>query len=160
MKRICLLFLLSTPAFADPCDYVGRHYKTDVEPVAAYTYPASRTGDIVIEPSLRITVKNVGVNTLTDPAGPGDIIHARRVGVFIKGQTLYGWLNMPLAPGQTADLSVTVPDGLVSTCEKVRATIDATGSLGQAGCRVHDNDTIAFTARFGARFCDIIRPHP
>lgn len=160
MKRIIIALLLSTPAVADPCDYVGRHYKTDVAPVAAYTYPASRTGDIVIERSLRIAVKNVGVNAFTDPAGPGDIIHARQVGVFIKGRALYGWLSMPLAPGATADLSVNVPEDLVATCERVTATIDANGTLGQAGCRVHDNDAIVFTARFGARFCDIIRPHP
>jgi hypothetical protein len=153
------LSLGAATARADDCDYVGRHYKTDIQPVAVRTFPASRSGDISYPASLRISVQNVGFNTVSDPAQPGDIIHARRIAVNVKGQTLYGWLPAPLAPGATTDFAVSLPDGLLGACESTALTIDADWGVGQYGCQVHANDALAFQAFFNPRICAIIIHH-
>jgi hypothetical protein len=145
-------------AAADECDYVGRHYKTDIEPVSATSYPESRQGDIVISPSLTVTVKNVGVNSIEGNGDPNSIIHARRLSLLVKGTVLYGWMNAPLEPGESTSVSFNLPEGLVQTCERITVTIDPARSVGQAGCAVHSNDSITFQARFRSPMCRIDIP--
>ena len=151
--------ITSLTALADPCDdYAGRHYKTDVAPTAAVAFRGSRSGDIVSGPSLQVTVTNVGAYAITDPAGPGDLVHARRVGINVKGTILYGYLPMPLYPGQSAKVSVNTPAGLIGTCELLTVTLVAHDTIPQDGCQVAANDSLTFRALFDSRFCIIDRP--
>jgi hypothetical protein len=162
MRCVPALFLASvslaaTVAHADPCDdYFGRHYKTDVAPVRVVSYPTTHQGDITLSPSVRITVQNVGTYAIADLAGPGSLIHARQVAVSLKGRTFSGFLPAPLSPGASADVSISIPEGFLGTCERVSATIDVDNALGQSGCQVKSNDTIDFQAFFNPRLCVII----
>lgn len=155
------LTALSSQTLADQCDYIGRHYKTDVTVVGGRTFPASRSGDILISPSVLLTVRNVGVSEFSSPGG---IVNARRVAVTMKGQTFYGFLPMPLAPGASTTLSVSVPEGFLVQCERVQAAIDTDSALGQYGCDVHQNDTFNLRVRLVSNIClsdtIIIRPRP
>lgn len=154
---LALTAVAATTARADDCDYVGRHNKTDVVVTSATTFPASRSGDIYFSPSMRLNITNTGSNSIADLAPPGSIVHARRISATIKGYATYGWLPAPLAPGATAQVSFSIPDGLLGTCEDVTVTIDTDSSLGQWGCGVKDNDSYKFTAFFQPRLC-AIRP--
>lgn len=157
---LLLASLTTTSAFADDCDYVGRHYKTDVTITGATTFPASRQGDIAISPSLQLKFTNVGVYEITDPARPGDFIHARQVNVNVKGAILRGFMPVPLAPGASTLVNFSLPTPLVGTCETIVASMVNDGSIPQYGCEVFSNDSITFMAKFQSRFCDIFRPIP
>jgi len=181
MRRLLLLgsfaalalFHRTGYSLEDSCeDYLQRHYKADLVPVSAFIQTIPNQGDIAGGERLVVRVKNIGNLPLQGPSG--GILAAnpltlsvrrtgRHVAFPLRPAAIYQtFINAPLAPGATADVSVAIPTGSIANCSKMQIHIDVRKTAKQHGCLCYNNDTETFNVqRKGSLNClAFVLPNP
>ena len=132
----------SSDVCAEYCDYLCRHYRSDIKPVEIRR-STRNAGDFMID-SLALRLENVGTTDITFNT-------TRPLQVWVEG---LGSLTVSVQGPFDAGQSKWVPLGAIGrdefpACTSIEVDIDAGMTFGQWGCSVHNNDRQELIVRSG-----------